>query len=91
MVHVTDKALDQLEVIRRKNALPPEQAITLVPSAEGDLGFVATAPQPEDQVIERDGQAMLVVPATFAEAFGNLVIDYADTPDMQGFTISQAG
>lgn len=90
MVHVTDKALDRLEIVRDENALPPEQGIALVPGAAGELGFVAAEPQPDDQVIERDGRPVLVVPASFAEAFDGLVVDYSDTPEMQGFTVSQA-
>ncbi|MDQ3549542.1 MAG: adhesin [Chloroflexota bacterium] len=89
MVHVTDMALDRLEIVRDENALPPEQGIALVPQAAGELGFVAAAPQPDDEVIERDGKPILVVPASFSAAFDNLVVDYADTPEMQGFTISQ--
>ncbi len=50
---------------------------------------MAAAPEPDDQVIERDGKPLLVVPAGFAEAFDKLVVDYTDTPEMEGFTISQ--
>lgn len=89
MVQITDKALDRLESVRDENALPADQGIALVPRAAGELGFVAAAPEPDDQVIERNGKPILVVPATFADAFDKLVVDYADTPEMQGFTISQ--
>ncbi|HYI15787.1 MAG TPA: hypothetical protein VEX37_10385 [Thermomicrobiales bacterium] len=89
MVQVTDKALDRLEMVRNENSLPEGQGIALVPRSAGELGFVAAAPEPDDQVIERDGQPLLVVPAGFAEAFDKLVVDYTDTPEMQGFTISQ--
>ncbi len=90
MVHVTDKALDQLEAVRDENSLPAGQGIALVPREAGELGFVAAEPQPDDQVIERDGKPVLVVPASFADAFSDLVVDYTDTPEMQGFTVSQA-
>lgn len=90
MVHVTDTALDQLETVRDENALPADRGIALVPRAAGEFGFVAAAPQPEDQVIERNGKPVLVVPASFAEAFTDLIVDYTDTPELQGFTISQA-
>jgi hypothetical protein len=90
MVHVTDMAMDRLEIVRDENSLPDGQGIALVPSAGGEIGFVAAAPQPEDEVIERDGKPVLFVPANFTEAFTNLVVDYADTPEMAGFTISQA-
>ena len=89
MVHVTDTALDRLEIVRNENALPAGQCIALVPRSDNELGFVAATPQPEDQVIERDGKPILVVPANFAEAFSNLVVDYRDTPEMQGFTITE--
>jgi Fe-S cluster assembly iron-binding protein IscA len=90
MVHVTDTALDRLEMVRNENALPADQGIALVPRSAGELGFIATTPAPEDQVIERDGKPIFVVPATFAEAFDKLVVDYSDTPEAQGFTVTQA-
>jgi Fe-S cluster assembly iron-binding protein IscA len=89
MVHVTDMALDRLEIVRDENSLPADQGIALVPSAAGEIGFVAAAPQPDDEVIERDGKPVLFVPASFTEAFTNLVVDYSETPEMTGFTISQ--
>ena len=89
MVHVTDTALDRLEIVRDENALPPEQGIALVPRAAGELGVVAAEPQPDDQVFERNGKPVLVVPAPFADEFNGLIVDYSDTPEVQGFTISQ--
>ena len=89
MVHVTDTALDRLKIVRDENALPADQGIAVVPRAEGEIGFVAATPQADDQVIERDGKPLLFVPANFAETFNDLVIDFADTPEMTGFTISQ--
>ncbi|MGH9174606.1 MAG: adhesin [Vicinamibacterales bacterium] len=89
MVHVTDTALERLEIIREENALPADQAIALVPRSESEIGFVAAVPQPDDQVIERDGKPVLFVPADFAEPFTDLVVDYVDTPEAQGFTITQ--
>jgi hypothetical protein len=77
-------------MVRNENALPADQGIALVPRSAGELGFIATTPAPEDQVIERDGKPIFVVPATFAEAFDKLVVDYSDTPDAQGFTVTQA-
>jgi hypothetical protein len=41
-------------------------------------------------VIERGGQPLVFVPANFAEPFSDIVIDDVDTPDSQGFTISQS-
>ena len=90
MVHVTDTAIARLEIVRDENSLPPEQGIALVPGAAGELGFVAAVPQPEDEVIERDGRPVLVIPASFAEAFNGLVVDYSDSPETQGFTVSQS-
>jgi Fe-S cluster assembly iron-binding protein IscA len=90
LVQITDTALDRLESVRNENALPADQGIALVPRAAGELGFVAAVPEPDDQVIERDGKPILVIPANFAEAFDKLVVDYTDTPEMQGFTIAQA-
>jgi hypothetical protein len=90
LVHVTDTALDQFELLREANELPADQAIALVPRSASEIGFVAAAPQPDDEVIERDGQPVFFVPSDFVEPFTSLVVDYVDTPEAQGFTISQA-
>jgi Fe-S cluster assembly iron-binding protein IscA len=89
MVHVTDQALDRLEALRDQNELPPEEGLALVRRETGDFAFAAVTPQPEDQVIERDGKPVMIVPAVFATSLDRLLIDYVDTPEMQGFTLSE--
>ena len=90
MVHVTETALERLEMIREENALPADQAIALVPRSDNEIGFVAAVPQPDDQVIERGGTPVFFVPADFAEPFTDLVVDYVDTPESQGFTLTKS-
>lgn len=81
--------MDQLEMLRNAHQLPDEQGIALVPVEDGQLSLAAVTPEPEDEIVERDGTVLMVVPNVLAEPMGNMVLDYVETPEMQGFTLSQ--
>ncbi len=90
MVQLTDRAIEQLEAIRDENALPPDQGVTLVATETGELGFAISSPQPEDEVHERDGKTVMIVPQILVEALDGVVLDFDDTPGQEGFTLDRA-
>ena len=50
MVHITDRAMDQLEAMRDQSNLPEGQGVALTPREGGKLGFTAATPdQTDDQ------------------------------------------
>jgi Fe-S cluster assembly iron-binding protein IscA len=89
MVQVTDQASDQLEALRDQISLTPEQSVTLVPNDGGELGFAISTPESEDEVVERNGKPLVAVPQLLVEPLKNVVIDYIDTPEQQGFTLNE--
>lgn len=89
MVRITDRAMDQLEMMRDQSGLLPGQGVALTPRDGGQLGFTAATPEGEDEVIERDGNTVMIVPQQLVEPLQSVVIDYVDTDDMQGFTLNQ--
>ncbi|HUG14953.1 MAG TPA: hypothetical protein VMM78_08015 [Thermomicrobiales bacterium] len=89
MVQVTDQALDQLEALRDQISLTPEQSVTLVPNDGGELGFAISTPESADEIVERDGKPLVAIPQRLVEPLKNVVIDYVDTPEQQGFTLNE--
>ena len=88
MVHITDRAMEQLEVMRDQSNLPPGQGVALTPRQDGKLGFTAATPEQTDEVIERNGNPVMIIPQELIEPLQVVVIDYVDTDEMQGFTLS---
>jgi len=89
MVRITDRAMDQLETMRDQSGLLPGQGVALTPREGGKLGFTAATPEDQDEVIERDGNTVMIVPQQLVEPLQSVVIDYVDDADMQGFTLNQ--
>jgi Fe-S cluster assembly iron-binding protein IscA len=89
MVQVTDQALDQFEALRDQMDLPMDQAVTLVPNDAGELGFAVSSPRDEDEVVERDGKPLISVPQPLIEPLKHVVIDYVQTDEAQGFTLTE--
>ncbi len=89
MVRITDRALDQLESMRDQSGLLPGQGVALTPRDGGRLGFTAATPEEKDEVIERDGNTVMIIPEQLIEPLRAVVIDYVDSSEMQGFTLNQ--
>ncbi len=89
MVRITDRAMDQLETMRDQSDLLPDQYVALTPREGGKLGFTAATPESEDEVIQRDGNTVMVVPQQLVEPLQSVVIDYVNNDEMQGFTLNQ--
>ncbi len=89
MVRVTDRAMEQLETMRDQSGLLPGQGVALTPREGGKLGFTAASPEETDEVIERDGNTVMIVPQQLVEPLQSVVIDYVDNAEMQGFTLNQ--
>jgi Fe-S cluster assembly iron-binding protein IscA len=89
MVRITDRAMDQLESMRDQSGLLPGQGVALTPREGGKLGFTAATPESEDEVIERNGNTVMIVPQQLIEPLQSVVIDYVDDAEMQGFTLNQ--
>lgn len=91
MIDVTERALDELATIREANSPQPGQGITLVVSEGGDLSLGLAWPQEQDQIFERDGEPVMIVPQVLSEPLDGVVLDYSDRPGEEGFTLQRPG
>jgi len=80
--------MDQLETMRDQSQLPTGQGVALTPREGGKLGFTAAVPEKTDEVIERDGHPVIIIPQELIEPLQSVVIDYVENDDMQGFTLN---
>ena len=89
MIEVSERALDELEAIREASNPQPGQGITLVVDDSGDLGLALAWPQEDDQVVERDGQPVIIIPKVLMDPLDGVIIDYQDVPGQEGFTLTR--
>jgi hypothetical protein len=90
MVQVTDRALDKLEQMRQMGDLNPDQGIGIGVGQNGDLKFDLMKPGVEDEVIERNGEPLMIIPQPLSDPLAGAVLDYAEG-DANRFTLTEAG
>ncbi len=89
MLSVTERAIDEFAQMRANSNLEPDRGMGIVPQADGGLQLASVQPGPTDQVIEREGQPVLVVPAVLADMLDGLVLDCKDTEGSPQFTLTR--
>lgn len=89
MIDVTERALDELVAIKGASNPQPGQGISLIVDENGDLGLTLAWPDETDQVFERDGEPIMIIPEVLADPLDGVVIDYQDTPGQEGFTLTR--
>lgn len=90
MLQVTDRALNKLTELRANEHPESGQGIALIP-AEGVLNLAMARPTAQDQVIEQNGEPVVIVPGPVAEQLDGWVLDYQGLPGSEEFTIGPAG
>ncbi|HET8522482.1 MAG TPA: hypothetical protein VFL82_04555 [Thermomicrobiales bacterium] len=91
MVHVTERAIDKLAQMRQMGGLAPDQGIGIGVSQEGDLRFDLMKASSDDEVIEKNGEPVMIIPQVLSQPLEATVLDFVDTPQEQKFTLSEAG
>jgi hypothetical protein len=76
MILVTESAADLLATLDR----PAGRVVRLEQVDEQRLGLVLGEARDGDQVVEREGQDLLHIPAEISAALDGVVIDKTDTP-----------
>ena len=89
MVHVTDRALDKLEQMRQMGGLGEDQVIGIGVGEDGGLRFDLLKPSAQDEVIDRNGQPLMVVPAPLSDPLAGAVLDFPEDADSK-FTLREA-
>jgi len=91
MLTVTTNAKEKLKEALQQQA-EPELAIRLTPSPANpdQLQLALDKPKEEDQVVESDdGTTLLLVGPDLAPALEGITMDYQETPQGSGFTMSR--
>ncbi|MGH2560929.1 MAG: adhesin [Thermomicrobiales bacterium] len=90
MVQVTDRALDKLEQMRQMGGLSEDQVIGIGVGQDGGLRFDLLKPTEQDEVIDRNGQPLIVVPAPLSDPLSGAVLDFPEDADSK-FTLREGG
>jgi len=91
MLTVTANAKEKLKEALQQQA-DPQMAIRIIPSPSkpDQLQFALDNPKEEDQVVESDdGVKLLLVGPDLAPALEGMSMDYQETPQGSGFTMSR--
>jgi len=92
MVTVTAKAKEKLREVLQGRATDPEEAMRVIssPLNPEQLEFVLDKKKEADHVVEsEDGRKLLLIGPLLAPVLEEKVIDYQETPQGVGFTISK--
>ena len=92
MLTVTATAKEKLKELLQKQITEPEMAIRIVPSPAmpKKLELVLDKEKEGDHVVKSEkGIKLLLIASDLAPALKGLVIDYQETPQGTGFTISK--
>jgi hypothetical protein len=85
MLTVTAPAKELLREIE----VPDNRALRLAPVEGGQLGFVAGARQPDDQVVEESGEEVLRVASAISEQLDGHKLERVETPEGPRLTINR--
>ncbi len=85
MIQLTDSAVDRMAEMRSEYDVTSQQGLMLLVNDDSELAVAIGEAQEHDQVIERDGEPIVIVPAQLAPTLDGLILDH--NPD--GFTVSR--
>lgn len=88
-MEVTDRAMEKLEELRDQSNPQPGQGVSLVITENNSLGLTLAHPQETDEVVERNGDPVVIIPENLSETLDGLVLDYVNEPGQEGFTLEQ--
>jgi Fe-S cluster assembly iron-binding protein IscA len=94
MVIVTERAATELqEVLKNQHAVDGE-GVKLVPGGDGRVQMTIGQPETGDQVMQRDGQPLLIVDAAIVDTLEGTEVDYQSGDEngtsAAGFTLRPA-
>ena len=85
MFQVTDAAVDRMAEMRSEREMESDQGMMLVVGENSQLAVAVGTPEETDQVYERDGEPVVIVPARLEPVLEGLVLDHTD----DGFTLTR--
>lgn len=86
MFQVTEAAVDRMAEMRSEHDTTGDQGMMLVINENNQLAVAIGEAGEADQVFEREGEPIVIVPAQLEPTLDGLVLDHTD----EGFTIDPA-
>ena len=90
MLLVTPEASERLREVLQEHTADPKLAIRISchPSIPNRIDLVLDRERKGDKVVEgRDGMKILLIKHDLAKGLRGMVLDYQETPHIEGFTI----
>lgn len=86
MIHVTERAREMFKEALDQITEAPSLVLRLGPTGSG-LGVFPDTPRDEDEVIEHDGQAVLLIDPEVSEALAGKTVDVEDHTEGSRFVL----
>lgn len=86
---VTDQAAAALSQYLESQAREEEQVLRLIADGEGNHRFTLDTPNPGDQVVEHNGEAVMVIEPEISEDLADNVLDLKETSSGISLTLSK--
>jgi len=84
MVTVTERAKEKLKEMLESETDDPSIGLRLATASSGQFGIFPDRGRDDDQIVEHEGSAVLLVGQEMAQAIGDATIDYDERqPDPQ--------
>ena len=80
-VTVTERAADELRNVITETAPGPDQMLRLIATPEGGLALGVDTQREGDEVVEAQGEDILVIASNLLESLGDITIDCREAPD----------
>lgn len=87
MFQVTDAAVERMAEMKSERETSEDQGMMLVIGENNQLAVAVGEANENDQVFEKDGEPVVIVPAQLETTLDGLVLDHTT----EGFTINRAG
>lgn len=85
MFQVTEAAVERMAEMRSERDTSDDQGMMLVIGENNQLAVAIGEANDDDQVFERDGEPIVIVPAQLEPTLDGLILDHTD----EGFTINR--
>jgi Fe-S cluster assembly iron-binding protein IscA len=89
MLNVTGRARAKLKELLTTESLEQSVSLRLGKTASGELGVFADRERPDDQVVEHEGTAVLLIGREIAENVDGTTIDFEEGEPAPGLVITK--
>jgi Fe-S cluster assembly iron-binding protein IscA len=84
---VTEQAAAALKQFLETQERESEQVLRLVADDQGNHGFSLDTPKSEDQVVQHQGEVVMVIEPAISDALADNILDLQETPSGVSLTL----